>query len=375
MKPMERRTWAEISLPNLEHNYRALRAMLPAGCRFLGVVKANAYGHGAVPVAKKLEALGAEYLAVACLEEAKELREAGICAPILLLGYTPPECAAELLRHELTQTVYDLETARALSDAALAAGKRLRIHIKADTGMSRLGWLCGGEGLEDAAASIAAVCALPGLEAEGIYTHFANADADEAYTMLQFTRFLELLDRLEGRGLTFQIRHCAASAAVLKYPCTHLDMVRPGVALYGHYPDPSCEGLDGPGLRPVMTLKTRVASVKRVPAGTPVSYGCTHVLERDARLAALTIGYADGLPRLCSDRLEVWLGGRRAPVVGRICMDMCMVDATGLDVRPGAEAEVFGGHLPIEEAAALADTIQYELLCAVSPRVPREYLG
>ena len=174
MKPMERRTWAEISLPNLEHNYRALRAMLPAGCRFLGVVKANAYGHGAVPVAKKLEALGAEYLAVACLEEAKELREAGICAPILLLGYTPPECAAELLRHELTQTVYDLETARALSDAALAAGKRLRIHIKADTGMSRLGWLCGGEGLEDAAASIAAVCALPGLEAEGIYTHFAN---------------------------------------------------------------------------------------------------------------------------------------------------------------------------------------------------------
>ena len=375
MKPMERRTWAEISLPNLEHNYRALRAMLPAGCRFLGVVKANAYGHGAVPVAKKLEALGAEYLAVACLEEAKELREAGICAPILLLGYTPPECAAELLRHELTQTVYDLETARALSDAALAAGKRLRIHIKADTGMSRLGWLCGGEGLEDAAASIAAVCALPGLEAEGIYTHFANADADEAYTMLQFTRFLELLDRLEGRGLTFQIRHCAASAAVLKYPCTHLDMVRPGVALYGHYPDPSCEGLDGPGLRPVMTLKTRVASVKRVPAGTPVSYGCTHVLERDTRLAALTIGYADGLPRLCSDRLEVWLGGRRAPVVGRICMDMCMVDATGLDVRPGDEAEVFGGHLPIEEAAALAGTIQYELLCAVSPRVPREYLG
>ena len=375
MKPMERRTWAEISLPNLEHNYRALRAMLPAGCRFLGVVKANAYGHGAVPVAKKLEALGAEYLAVACLEEAKELREAGICAPILLLGYTPPECAAELLRHELTQTVYDLETARALSDAALAAGKRLRIHIKADTGMSRLGWLCGGEGLEDAAASIAAVCALPGLEAEGIYTHFANADSDEDYTMEQFTRFLDLLAELERRGVTFQIRHCAASAAVLKYPCTHLDMVRPGVALYGHYPDPSCEGLDGPGLRPVMTLKTRVASVKRVPAGTPVSYGCTHVLERDTRLAALTIGYADGLPRLCSDRLEVWLGGRRAPVVGRICMDMCMVDATGLDVRPGDEAEVFGGHLPIEEAAALAGTIQYELLCAVSPRVPREYLG
>ena len=374
MKRLEQRTWAEISLPNLEHNYRALRAMLPPGCRFLGVVKANAYGHGAVPVAKRLEKLGAEYLAVACLEEAVELREAGVRAPILILGYTPSECGEALLRHDLTQTVYDAETARAFSDAALAAGKRLRIHVKADTGMSRLGWLCGGERLRPAADAIQAVCALPGLEAEGIYTHFANADADEEYTMTQFTRFLDLLAQLESRGLAFPIRHCAASAAMLKYPCTHLDMVRPGIALYGHYPDPSCEGLDGPGLAPVMTLKTRVASVKDVPAGTPVSYGCTHVLERDTRLAALTIGYADGLPRLCSDRLEVWLKGRRVPLVGRVCMDMCMADVTGLDVRPGDEAEIFGEHLPAEEAAGLARTIQYELLCSVSPRVPREYL-
>ena len=155
---------------------------------------------------------------------------------------------------------------------------------------------------------------------------------------------------------------------------THLDMVRPGIALYGHYPDPSCEGLDGPGLRPVMTLKTRVASVKTVPAGTTVSYGCTHVLDRETRLAALTIGYADGLPRLCSDKLEVLIGGQRAPVVGRICMDMCMADVTGLDVAPGDEVEVFGEHLPIEDVAALAGTIQYELLCAVSPRVHRAYL-
>ena len=299
MKQQERRTWAEISLPNLEHNYRALRALLPEGCRFLGVVKADAYGHGAVPVARKLEELGAEYLAVACLAEARELREAGVLTPILLLGYTPTDCAEELLRYGLTQTVYDLESARAFSAAAQAAGRRLRIHVKADTGMSRLGWLCDEGHRTEAADAIAAVCALPGLEAEGIYTHFANADGDEAYTMGQFTRFLELLSELEGRGITFPIRHCAASAAVLKYPCTHLDMVRPGVALYGHYPDPSCEGLDGVGLRPVMALKTRVASVKAVPAGTPVSYGCTHVLERDAELAALTVGYADGLPRLC----------------------------------------------------------------------------
>ena len=374
MKQTQTRTWTEIDLSNLEHNYRALRAMLPQGCRFLGVVKADAYGHGAVQVARRLETLGAEYLAVACLDEALELRQAGITTPILILGYTPTERAEALLDNGITQTVYDVEMARALSNAAAAAGKTLKIHVKADTGMSRLGWLCGGEDQSAAAEAIAQVCALPGLEAEGIYTHFANADGDEDYTMLQFTRFLDLLEALKERGITFAIRHCAASAAALKFPCTHLDMVRPGIALYGHYPDPSCEGLDGPGLRPVMTLKTRVASVKTVPAGTPVSYGCTHVLDRETKLAALTIGYADGLPRLCSDKLEVLIGGQRAPIVGRICMDMCMADVTGLDVAPGDEVEVFGEHLPIEDVAALAGTIQYELLCAVSPRVHRAYL-
>ena len=374
MKQTQTRTWTEIDLSNLEHNYRALRAMLPQGCRFLGVVKADAYGHGAVQVARRLETLGAEYLAVACLDEALELRQAGITTPILILGYTPTDRAEALLDNGITQTVYDVEMARALSNAAAAAGKTLKIHVKADTGMSRLGWLCGGENLSAAVETMAQVCALPGLEAEGIYTHFANADGDEDYTMLQFTRFLDLLEALKERGITFAIRHCAASAAALKFPCIHLDMVRPGIALYGHYPDPSCEGLDGPGLRPVMTLKTRVASVKTVPAGTPVSYGCTHVLARETKLAALTIGYADGLPRLCSDKLEVLIGGQRAPIVGRICMDMCMADVTGLDVAPGDEVEVFGEHLPIEDVAALAGTIQYELLCAVSPRVHRAYL-
>ena len=375
MEPTQTRTWAEISLSNLEHNYRALRAMLPAGCRFLGVVKADAYGHGAIPVARRLEKLGAEYLAVACLDEALELRRAGIQTPILILGYTPPERAGELLEWDITQTVYNLETAEALSQRAQKSDKPLKIHVKADTGMSRLGWLCDEAHLGETADTICRVCSLPGLTAEGIFTHFANADGDEDYTMLQFTRFLDLLDTLKARGVTFAIRHCAASAAALRYPCTYLDMVRPGIALYGHYPDPSCEGLDGPGLRPVMTLKTRVASVKTVPAGTPVSYGCTRVLERETTLAALTIGYADGLPRLSSDRWQVELRGHRVPIVGRVCMDMCMVDVTGLDVAPGDEAEVFGEKVPVEDLAALAGTIQYELLCAVSPRVRRIYEG
>ena len=375
MEQHQKRTWAEIDLGALEHNYRTLRAMLPQQCRFLGVVKANAYGHGALAVARRLEGLGADYLAVACIDEAAELRVSGITAPILVLGPTPIPLSAEPVRLRLTQTVGDLESAKALSAAVQTEGRKVKIHIKVDTGMSRLGFVCDEAHMAAAVEEIAAICALPGLEPEGIFTHFSDADSCEDFTMVQFTRFLDLLEALKGRGITFAIRHCAASSATLKFPCTHLDMVRPGLALYGHYPDPSCEGLDGPGLRPVMTLKTRVASVKTVPGGTPVSYGCTRVVEGETRLAALTIGYADGLPRLCSDRWQVELGGRRAPILGRVCMDMCMADVTGVEVAPGDEAEVFGEHLPVEELAALAGTIQYELLCAVSPRVWREYRG
>ena len=313
---------------------------------------------------------------MSCLAEARELREAGVLTPILLLGYTPTDCAEELLRYGLTQTVYDLESARAFSAAAQAAGRRLRIHVKADTGMSRLGWLCNEGHRTEAADAIAAVCALPGLEAEGLFTHFADADGNEEYTMGQFTRFLDARQALEALGVRFKICHCAASAAVLNYPCTHMDMVRPGIALYGYYPAPGLEGLDSSGLLPVMALKTRVAAVRAVPAGTCVSYGCTARLERDSRLAVLPVGYGDGYPRLLSNRMEVLLRGRRCPVVGRICMDMCMVDVTDVpDAVPGDVAELYGREGLLEQAAALAGTIPYELLCNVNPRVPRIYTG
>ena len=369
------RTWAEISLGNLEHNYRVLRACAPDS-RFLGVVKADAYGHGAIPVARKLEAMGADCLAVACLREAEELRGAGITAPILVLGVTPAEFAGRVVELGLTQTVFEPELARALSRAAEERGTVARVHLKVDTGMSRLGAL--GHDAAACAGELAPLCVLPHLEAEGIYTHFANADEDEEYTMLQFTRFLDVVDALrENYGVEFQIRHCAASAAVLNYPCTHLDMIRPGIALYGHYPHPSCEGLDGPGLLPVMTVKTRVAAVRDLPADTPVSYGCTERYGGEGgRVAVLSIGYADGLHRALSGEGSVFLAGQPRPIMGRVCMDMCMV---GLDdaaeVKCGDEAEIFGEHLPVEQPAALAGTVQYELLCAVSPRVPRIYLG
>ena len=368
MEDTQKRTWAEIDLGRLARNYHALRGLTEPGCKFLGVVKANAYGHGAVPVAKKLEELGADYLAVACLDEAVELRRAGIRLPILILGVTPVEYAGVLLEYDITQAVGDLETARAFSAAAAASGRTLKVHIKVDTGMSRLGFLWSG----DAAEEIRQAATLPGLDCEGIFTHFANADGDEAYTMAQFTRFLDLLDRLKEVGVAFPIRHCAASAAVLNYPCTHLDMVRPGIALYGHYPAAGMEYTCP--LEPVMTLKTRAAAVRSLPAGTPVSYGCTHVLERDSRLAVLPVGYADGFFRLFSNRLEVEIREQHAPLVGRVCMDMCMVDVTDLpEVLPGDEVILYGDQVPVENGADLAGTIQYELLCDVSPRVPRVY--
>ena len=366
------RTWAEIDLDALEHNYRALRALAPRGCRFLGLVKADAYGHGAVPVARKLQALGADMLAVACLAEGRELRQAGIALPILCLGQTPEEQAPQLLEFDITQTVEDLETGRALSAAALAAEGTLSIHVKLDTGMSRLGFLWRqGEDNGALLDDVAALCALPGLEAEGLFTHFADADGSEEYTMAQLTRFLDAKAALDGRRLGFKICHCGASAAVLQYPCTHMDMIRPGIALYGYDPTGKWAGL---GLRPVMAVKSRIAAVRDLPAGTCVSYGRTATLARDSRLAVVPIGYGDGYPRSLSNRTTMRIRGVPCPVVGRICMDMCMADVTDLPgVREGDVAEVYGPGLT-EKAAALADTIVYELLCRVAPRVPRLYL-
>lgn len=369
------RTWAEVDLDALEHNYHTLRAMAPAGCRFLGLVKANAYGHGGVSVGKKLEELGADMLAVACVSEAEELRQGGISLPILCLGQTPVELAPLLVDLDVTQTVEDLETGKELSKAAQAAGKTLKIHVKLDTGMSRLGflWRAGGDNsrlLED----IAALCALPGLEAEGLFTHFADADGSEAYTMDQLTRFLDAKQALEERGIGFTIYHCGASAAVLHYPCTHMNMIRPGIALYGYYPAPELAGLDGPGLEPVMEVKSRIAAVRKVPAGTCVSYGRTAVLKRDSRLAVVPIGYGDGYPRQLSNRAFMEIHGTLCPVVGRICMDMCMVDVTDLpEVKAGDVAVVYNGAL-LEQDAEMVGTIVYELLCDVSPRIPRVYV-
>ena len=379
MDAQMKRTWAEVDFDKLAHNYHALRGLAPAGTKYLGLVKADAYGHGAVPVAKKLEELGADYLGVACLDEAIEVREAGVKTPILILGCTSSIYAAELVKYNITQACYDLEYAKELSAGAQKAGGTITVHIQCDTGMTRLGFMCHEETMEKSASEIIEAVKLPGLKAEGIFTHFSDSDGSEEYTMLQFGRFQDIIQRVRDLGYEFEIRHCANSAATLLYPATYLDMIRPGIVQFGHFPDAKmdhalCD------LVPVLELKSRVATVRDVPANTPVSYGRTNTLTRPSRLAVIPVGYGDGFCRGFSNKLTVLINGKKLPIVGRICMDMCMVAVTDApDVKEGDVAILYGSDgtndQPVEAGAEIMNTISYELLCVLTKRIPRIYLN
>lgn len=379
MDAQMKRTWAEVDFDKLAHNYHALRGLAPAGTKYLGLVKADAYGHGAVPVAKKLEELGADYLGVACLDEAIEVREAGVKTPILILGCTSSIYAAELVKYNITQACYDLEYAKELSAGAQKAGGTITVHIQCDTGMTRLGFMCHEDTMEKSAREIIEAVKLPGLKAEGIFTHFSDSDGSEEYTMLQFGRFQDIIQRVRDLGYEFEIRHCANSAATLLYPATYLDMIRPGIVQFGHFPDAKmdhalCD------LVPVLELKSRVATVRDVPANTPVSYGRTNTLTRPSRLAVIPVGYGDGFCRGFSNKLTVLINGKKLPIVGRICMDMCMVDVTDApDVKEGDVAILYGSDgtndQPVEAGAEIMNTISYELLCVLTKRIPRIYLN
>lgn len=379
MDAQMKRTWAEVDFDKLAHNYHALRGLAPAGTKYLGLVKADAYGHGAVPVAKKLEELGADYLGVACLDEAIEVREAGVKTPILILGCTSSIYAAELVKYNITQACYDLEYAKELSAGAQKAGGTITVHIQCDTGMTRLGFMCHEDTMEKSASEIIEAVKLPDLKAEGIFTHFSDSDGSEEYTMLQFGRFQDIIQRVRDLGYEFEIRHCANSAATLLYPATYLDMIRPGIVQFGHFPDAKmdhalCD------LVPVLELKSRVATVRDVPANTPVSYGRTNTLTRPSRLAVIPVGYGDGFCRGFSNKLTVLINGKKLPIVGRICMDMCMVDVTDApDVKEGDVAILYGSDgtndQPVEAGAEIMNTISYELLCVLTKRIPRIYLN
>ena len=374
MNDLQKRTWAEISLENIRHNYNAIRGAIPDGCRFLGVVKADAYGHGALRVSQMLESAGADYLAVSCLDEAIELRDGGITMPILILGHTPHEYTKTLIDNNITQTVTCLAKALEYSADAAALGRKLRIHIKLDTGMSRLGFLVEGDHFDEGVDNVIRSCSLPGLEPEGIFTHFAVSDEDgadnESYTRAQFKLFTDVIDAIEKRGgVKFAIRHCANSGAVVNYPEMCLDMVRPGLLLYGYG-----DTRGRLGLLPCMRLVTTVSTIKFYEKGTCVSYGRRFVTERRTRMGVLSIGYADGLPRLISNKCSFYTADGFVPQRGSICMDMCMAELTDApNVEVGSEVEIFGKHNSILALAAAAQTIPYELLCAVSKRVPRVY--
>lgn len=374
MESTLKRTWAEISLDNLTHNFETIRRQVGPKAKLLGVVKADAYGHGAVRVAKHLERLGAGYLAVSNLDECEELRVNGIMLPILMLGFTPADQAERILKNDMTQAVPNLAIAEAYSSAAVHAGGTMKVHIKLDTGMGRLGFQCDDAHFDASLRDILKILTLPGLDVEGVFTHFCVSDeaADECveFTKVQHDRFLRMIDAAETQGnFRFRLHHCCNAGGIASYPEWAWDMVRCGIILYG-----TGDLAERMGMKPVMTVKTTVSTIKDFDPDTSISYGRQFFTTRPSRIAVLPIGYADGLFRALSGKLRVLTPYGEAQQVGRICMDMCMIDVTDLlQLRVGDEIEVFGEHQLIETAAKQCGTISYELLCAVSKRVPRYY--
>ena len=368
------RTWAEIALGALEHNFNTVRAHLPASAKLLTVLKANAYGHGAVRIGRLLEGK-ADYFAVAFTDEALALRHAGLQTPILLLGHVPHSDFPMMVKYDITATMDDLTEAKLLSDAAIAAGKVAKVHIALDTGMTRIGFDLSDESVE----AIKAIAALPNVEIEGIYSHFAAADcADQSYSHLQIARFDDFCARLTKAGVNIPIRHIQNSAGIIEQPA-RWEMAREGIILYGMHPSAEVNPADIGGIIPAMSFKTHVVFVKTVPAGTPVSYGCTYVTDKPTKIATLSVGYADGLPRLWSGKGKVLIHGTEAPIIGRICMDQCMVDVTHIpDIAVGDTATLFGrdgsAAISVDGLAESIGTIGYELVCNINPRVPRVYV-
>ncbi len=380
MQVQYRATRAEINLDHLIENYKAFRHALPEGMRLLACVKADAYGHGAVEVARALEQAGADYLSVAFLDEAIQLRRAGIQVPVLVLGYTPPEGIQAAWEHRVTVTVFSpevLEAIRRLPEASLE--RPLKVHVKIDSGMGRLGLLPG----DGAVSFIEEAAALPQAEVEGMFTHFSKADEeDKSYTQVQYRRFAGVVAAMEQKGIRLPILHTGNSATAIDMPELSFNMVRIGISLYGLYPSDEVNR-QRVALRPVMSLKTNISLVKKLPPHWGVSYGARYVTEAEEMIATLPIGYADGYSRMLSGKAEVLIRGRRVPVAGTICMDQCMVSLKSF----GKEAEEIGGSeevvligsqsgssITADELASWLGTINYEVVCMIAGRVPRLYV-
>jgi len=373
--------WAEIDLAAIAHNVRELRRLIGDKVQLMVAVKANAYGHGAVQVARTALESGADQLGVARVEEGVALRRAGIEAPILILGYSPPDTASDLIEHRLMPTVYALENARAFSAAAAAVNRSIAFHIKVDSGMGRLGVPCDALQLDisqQPVAAIKAIIQLPGLEFQGLCTHFATADhGDKTFAHRQFSRFQALVADLEAAGIEIPIKHAANSGAIIDMPETHLDMVRAGISLYGLNPSLEVD-LSRIDLRPALSLKARIIHLKTVPAGTRISYGGTWTSPCATTIATIPAGYGDGYSRRLSNRGRMLVNGKRAPIVGRVCMDLTMLDVGHIDdVKVDDEAVLIGRQgeeeISADEIAGLLGTINYEVVTALMARVERVY--
>lgn len=369
-----RPVWAEINLDNLAHNIREVRKRTNENALVTAVVKANGYGHGSVDISRTFLDNGADRLAVAILTEAIELRKGNITEPILILGYTPPVQYDKLLKYDIIPAIYNYEEAKLLSNKAVELDKEATIHIKLDSGMGRIGFLPTKESVDD----IIKISRLPNIYIEGIFTHFAKADeTDKSHAKGQFEIYMSMINALEEEGLNIPIKHVSNSAAIIDMPELNLNMVRAGVMIYGFYP--SDEVRKDIELKPAMTLKARISHLKVVPKGTGISYGQIFVTEKESKIATIPIGYADGFTRMLTGKAEVTINGKRAKIVGKICMDQCMIDVTNIeDVKVGDEVVLFGcepEHPHADELAAKIGTINYEIVCMVSRRVPRVYVS
>ena len=364
------RVYAKIDLDAICDNITAVKAAVGEGVAVYAVIKANAYGHGALQVAKSLKKEVAGF-GVATAEEALSLRDAGIKNPILILGYIFPGSSEALIMEDVTLTVFDYETAETLSIMAERLGKTVKVHIKVDTGMGRIGFLPD----EDSLAEICRIAQLPGLEIEGLFSHFARADeADKTSAKAQLQMFSDFADKLEAAGVHIPMLHLCNSAGITEMPDARFNMVRCGIATYGLYPSDEVDR-SKVKLTPAMSLHAKVTFVKTVPAGTPVSYGSTFVTERETVIATVPIGYADGYPRSLSGCGYMMIHGQKAPVLGRVCMDQLMVDVTDIpDVKRGDEVVVMGQGIDTETVARLSDRLHYELICDIGVRVPRVYV-
>ena len=376
-----KRTWAQIDLDAIKHNYLQIRNNISDKSMLLCVIKADAYGHGAVALAKEYERLGADWFAVSNLEEAFQLRNNGIKKPILILGYTPANMAYELSKLNISQAVFSEEYANDLSNYAAKNNVKVKIHLKIDTGMSRIGFVFKNERENlETIKELRRVCNLENLITEGIFTHFAVADeAGKSIetTNGQFSAFSDICKILKDSGINIKIRHCSNSGGILNYPQTNLDMVRAGIILYGLFPSNYVRNkLD---LQPAMSLKTVISQVKTVPEGTAVSDGGTFVTQRKTKIATVPIGYADGYLRVLSSKASMLVNGKKAPVIGRICMDQAMLDITDIEnINENTVVTVFGkdgdAEIKVEDIADIANTINYEILCLISKRIPRIYI-